>query len=119
MFPEAGWMWIASERETMGTSGRAPKLQRERTREWSAGRAKHSRCNRQAGQAHGEVSELRYYGLLLSIGLRTLVLIRRHGRKAQPPVQTDDKKSMREEVGDAGLTAGLTAGHDKSKTFRW
>lgn len=104
MFPETGWMWIASERErergTMGTSGRAPKLQRERTLKWSAvihsegrskkiqkqGRAKHSRCNRQAGQAHDEVSELRY-NTPLSIGQRILVPIRQHGQKAQPPVR--------------------------------
>ncbi|EHK50507.1 hypothetical protein TRIATDRAFT_314128 [Trichoderma atroviride IMI 206040] len=137
-------MWIASERETtMGTSERAPKLQRERTLKWSTvihsegrpkkiqkqGRAKHSRCNRQAGQAHDEVSELRY-NTLLSIGQRILVHIRQHRQEAQPPVrngranvslpspETYDKKSMREEVGGAGLAA-LAAGQDKSKTFRW
>jgi hypothetical protein len=60
MFLEAGWMWIASERDTMRTSERASKLQRERTLKWSAvihsegrskkiqkqGRAKHTRFNR-------------------------------------------------------------------------
>lgn len=102
MFPEAGWMWIASEREReiIGTSGRAPKLQREWTLKWSAviyskgrskkiqkqGRVKHSRRNRQAGQAHGEVSEFRY-NTLLSIEQRALVPIRQHRQQAQPPVR--------------------------------
>ncbi|KAL7892302.1 hypothetical protein HDV63DRAFT_276980 [Trichoderma sp. SZMC 28014] len=108
----------------MGTSGRAPKLQRERTLRWSAvihskgrskkiqkqGRAKHSRCNRQAGQAHDEVSEFRY-NTQLSIGQRTLVPIRQHRQQAQPPVRNAGRmfhfphqrrmisKSIGEEVG--------------------